>query len=242
MLIAGWHIFASFLWISPPSELRTLVPGNALSNYMLPWFGQSWSVFAPEPINGDYKFEVRAIVPDGAEAGAADSYVATEWVDATAAELSSAQYNLFPPRAAILATQQATKMLNQWKKLKPEQKTVAELGYYEGDAWLGRMRAAMNEHGGENVVTDYIVQERYTVAYATQVAYAIWGEENVTQVQFRVSRQNIIPFEERHNPQAERPAPEVAQTGWRGTIVMPGQSNEDFAKVFMQNYRGAADE
>lgn len=239
VLFAGWHIFASFLWISPHSELRTIVPGNALSTYMLPWFGQSWSVFAPEPINGDYRLEVRAIIDTGSATADSEGYEATDWVDATEVEISKARYNLFPPRAAILSTQQATKLLNSWKELKPEQREIAALGYYEGDRWLARMHDAMVEFGDEQKVTNYIVQERYTTAYATQVAYAVWGEENVGQVQFRVSRQNIVPFAERHNPDAERPAPQIANTGWRGVIVLSGQSNEDFEKSFMASYRGA---
>ncbi|WP_254259713.1 DUF5819 family protein [Leucobacter chinensis] len=242
-LFAGWHIFASFLWISPPSELRTLVPGKALSSYMIPWFGQSWSVFAPEPINGDYRLEVRAVIKEEGAEGAEPSYVATEWVSATDVELSKSRYNLFPPRAAILATQQSSKMLNQWKKLNKEQKEITALGYYEGDDWLGRMQIALDEKGEDkNVVIDYIVQERYTSAYATQVAYAIWGEDRVTQVQFAVSRQNIIPFAERHNPDAKRPDPEIANTGWRGTLEMPGQSNKDFAETFLKSYKGDSHE
>lgn len=232
-LFTAWHVFASFLWISPPSELRTVVPGQMLSSYMLPWYGQSWSVFAPEPINGDYKFEVRAIVEDGVDDDGATTYVATDWVDATDAELSMSKYNLFPPRAATLSTQQASKHLNLWKKLTPEQKEIVKLGYYEGDAWLARMRAALTEVGDQpQTVTDYIVQERYSAAYATQVAFAVWGEEGTTQVQFRVSRQNVVPFEKRNDPAAERPAPEMADLGWRGLIVMPGQSAENFAHVF----------
>lgn len=242
-MFAAWHIFASFLWISPPSELRTLVPGKTLTNYMIPWFGQSWSVFAPEPINGDYRLEVRAIVVEEGTEDTEPTYVATDWVNATDVELSKSRYNLFPPRAAILATQQSSKLLNQWKKLNNEQKEIVELGYYEGDDWLGRMQLALNEKGNDNnIVTDYIVQERYTSAYATQVAYAIWGEHRVTQVQFVVSRQNVIPFEERHNPDAQRPEPEFATTGWRGTLEMPGQSNEDFAETFLKSYKGAEDE
>lgn len=235
-LFSGWHIFASFSWISPPSELRTVVPGNMLSSYMLPWFGQSWSVFAPEPINGDYRFMVRAIVPT-AEGQPVGSYEATDWVDATAVELSMSEYNLFPPRAAILSTQQATKFLNSWKTLTVEQKEVTSLGYYEGDNWLARMRVDLNESGEEAKVTEYIIQERYTAAYAAQVAFAVWGEERVTQVQFQVSRQNIIPFEERNNPDAQKPEPEIADTGWRGIIEMPMQSNEDFAEVFNNSFR-----
>ena len=229
----AWHIFASFLWISPPSELRALVPGNLLTQYMIPWYGQSWSVFAPEPINGDYHFQVRAIIEDGEDSEGNTKFTATEWINASSVELSMSRYNLFPPRAASLSVSQASKMLNQWKELTPEQQQTVALGYYEGDNWLGRMQEALTAQGSNDAtVVNYIVQERHSVAYATQVAQAMWGEDRVTQVQFKVSRQNVVPFAERHNPDAERPAPVIADTGWRGLITMPGQSADNFRDVF----------
>ena len=61
-LLTLWHVGASFLWIAPYSALREIPTQEVLAGYMLPMFGQSWSVFAPEPINGDYHFNVRAVI------------------------------------------------------------------------------------------------------------------------------------------------------------------------------------
>lgn len=77
ILFTGWHLFATFLWIAPHSELRNIIPGDALSEYMIPMFGQSWSVFAPEPINGDHYFDVRAVIEENGEE------VTTDWVRAS---------------------------------------------------------------------------------------------------------------------------------------------------------------
>ncbi len=63
-LLTAWQVFAQFLWIAPASALRELVPGNLLMSWQIPWFGQSWSVFAPDPINGNYHLKVRALVKD----------------------------------------------------------------------------------------------------------------------------------------------------------------------------------
>ncbi|MFC8598155.1 MULTISPECIES: DUF5819 family protein [unclassified Isoptericola] len=226
ILLTAWHIFASFLWISPPTPLRELVPGNLLSSYMIPWYGQSWSVFAPEPINGDYRFKVRAEIEQGG-----DTTTVTDWFTATDVEMGAARHNLFPPRGTSLGTQQASKLKGAWEKLTPEQKEIAALGFYEGDAWLGRMHAAMKEKGNEAAATDYIVQERYSDAYATQVARAVWGDD-VVRVQYQVSRQNIVPFAQRNDPDAKRPDPTIVATGWRGLIDMPHQSDEAFANTF----------
>src|SRR5690606_6227899 len=44
------------------------------------------------------------------------------------------------------------------------------------------------------------VPPEQTLAYATQVAFAIWGEDQGQRVQHEVSRQNVIPFAERNDP------------------------------------------
>lgn len=232
-LFTAWHIAASFLWIGPVTPLRDLVPGNALSQYMLPMFGQSWSVFAPAPINGNYEFQVRAVLAD--ESG---TEITTEWVSASDAELTMQRHNLFPPRASNLALQQASKLKRAWDALTPEQQEVTELNYFKNDDWLGRMQIALNEvneNKNTAAVVAYIVQERYSDAYAVQVARAVWGD-SVVRVQFQASRQNIIPFEQRHDPDAVLPALQFAPTGWRGIIVMPGQSESQFAEVFRSAY------
>jgi hypothetical protein len=228
-VFAAWHVAASFLWIGPVTPLRELVPGNLLTQYMLPWFGQSWSVFAPAPINGDYRLQVRAVLADrsGGE-------VATKWISATDAEHTLSMHNLFPPRAANLAVHQASNLKGAWDALTAEQKKITELNYFKNDDWLGRMQVALNDvnkHANEAAVVNYIVQERYTDAYAVQVARAVWGD-SVVRVQFQAQRQNIIPFVERHNPDVKLPPLQFAPTGWRGLIVMPGQSEEQFAEVF----------
>ena len=111
VLFTAFHVFATFLWIAPSSALRDVIPGNALQSYMIPMFGQSWSVFAPEPINGDYRLQIRAVVTTDGEAHE------TEWVDATAAELTMHMHNLFPPRAAMTSNDVASRFKGAYDKL-----------------------------------------------------------------------------------------------------------------------------
>lgn len=232
VLATTWHLFASFLWISPPTPLRDLVPGNALAGYMLPFFGQSWSVFAPEPINGDYVLRVRAMLQTDDE-----EPTTTEWVNTTAIEQSWAQHNLFPPRAAGLSVHQASSLKSAWDVLNPEQQQIASLNYFEGDAWLGRMRDEMFTLGTNNDdVVNYMVQERYADSYATQVARAVWGD-SVIRVQYETTRQNVIPFAERNNPDAQRPPVQYAPTGWRGLIVLDDQDEQAFRTTFLPAYQ-----
>jgi len=223
-LFTAWHILASFLWIAPYSEgARSIVGQDRLSSYMIPMFGQSWSVFAPEPINGDYRFEVRAVV----------NGETTEWVSASDVELSMIRYHLFTPRAGIVAMDVSSQYKEAWGKLSEEQQEVVNLNYFKAD-WEERMQSALKDYGDDNV-SAYMEQERRSTAYATQVALAIWGDD-VERVQYRATRQNVIPFDQRHDPDAERPGIQYSPSGWRGLIEADGQSQDAFTNVFRKQY------
>jgi hypothetical protein len=229
VLLTAWHVFASFLWIYPPSALRQLPPDGALSSYMLPLFGQSWSVFAPEPINGDYHFNVRALVTDDA-----GEEVETGWVSATDVELSMIRNNLFPPRAGIQAEELAGNYKNAWEDLAEKQRAVT-LENHTDDEWLATLSEELDEADADVDAELYLGVDRMATAYATQVAHAIWGDE-VVAVQFRVSRQNVVPYADRNDPNAKRPDPMVIRPGWRDLLVEPGQNEDRFAEVFRSQY------
>ena len=231
VIATGWHIFATFLWIAPANGLRDAVPAQALSGYMLPLFGQSWSVFAPEPINGNITLKVRAYV------GEEGSGHVTDWVNASAAELDMAHHNLFPPRAAILGLEQGSKYKSTFDKLTDAEKKIVAAGYFVGDDWFDRLETSLTAAGTKNTVTQnknlqrFLSQEKQTVAYATEVAKAMWGDE-VQRIQVSASRQNITPFEDRHNPEAKPQPIRVVDSGWRGTFSFPGQNSGHFSDIF----------
>lgn len=240
-LVAAWHIFASFLWIAPASPLREVVPGDALTNYMLPFFGQSWSVFAPAPTNGDYRFDVRA------ELAGDDGPETTDWVRATDVELSIRTENLWAPRAGIQSSELASEYMKRFDGLGPSQHDVIAASFSGADALPALkeqldaslsvvfVEANSNRTVGVNEVNAYMDLDQKATAYATQVARAVWGP-GVRKVQFRASRQNIVPFEERHDPGARRPEPMVRNTGWREPFFEAGQNEENFARVFRGQY------
>lgn len=230
-LIAAWHIFAQLLWIAPYSAaMRSIVPGNFLTSWQIPFFGQSWSVFAPDPINGNYHFYIRAVeTVDGKQQN-------SEWVDAADTELKLSHHNLFPPRAAGLANEQASKYRDAYGKLNDAQQKVVEANYYTGDNWKSRFETALYKASGDDATAkanagSFITQNAFTTAYATQVARTMWGED-VTTIRFAISRQNAVPFDERNDPKAKQEPEQWSPTGWRGTFVMPGQSHQDFADTF----------
>jgi len=196
---------------------------------MIPMNGQSWSVFAPAPINGDYRLQVRAYVQNGTS-----SYT-TPWVDATEVETSMLTHHLFPPRASIQSTELASRFKSSYDKLTADHKVVVKLGYFESDDWEQRLTSKLGSYGAQSAVDSYMREEHELSAYSTQVAYALWGTK-VSRIQFVVSRRNVVPYGDRDDPHARRPAPQVALTGWRGTVEEAGQSRSDFASVFRKAY------
>ncbi|MCI4011737.1 DUF5819 family protein [Brevibacterium sp. ZH18] len=227
MLMTAFHLFASFLWIAPASALREVVPGDLLSKYMIPLWGQSWSVFAPEPINGDYYFDVRAVVKtaDGGEK-------VTDWMRATDVELDHSTYRPFPPRSAGLGIGVASDLKGSWDDLPDDQKAIVKLDYFKGEDSVDRLTSKLNDYSDpKGTVASYLKSERLATAYATQVAKAVWGED-VQRVQYQAARQNVVPFAQRNNPNAERPKIQPVPVGWRALVVEEHQSDEEFAKYF----------
>ncbi|WP_431710129.1 DUF5819 family protein [Glutamicibacter uratoxydans] len=231
VLATAWHIFATFLWIAPNNGLREMVPGKALQVYMSPTFSQNWSVFAPKPIASDNIFLVRAVVENdqGAER--------TEWVDAVSREMDLIHHNFFPARASLASNHLVNKYRGAYRDLTDEQQKSVGHNYFKGEDWSERYASALTEvvekagNSAKKDTREFIELEGIATAYATQVAKALWGD-NVRSVQFRVGYQNIVPFSQRNEPDAERPAPSYITSGWRGTSVVSGQNEEKFAEVF----------
>ena len=231
VLFTAWHIFASFLWIAPVSPLREVVPGKALSQYMIPFFGQSWSVFAPEPINGDNRMQVRAVVEENGQERV------TEWLNVTDVETQLMTHKLFPARAGNQSIDLASDYRSAYGKLNKEQQAAANLDFFKDADWAARVQSTLGKLGTNSAdVGKYINAEFRAVRYSTQVAKAVWGP-NVKRVQFSMERQNVIPFKERNNPDAQRPAVQLTPSGWRGLQVASEQSEKDFADTFKRLYK-----
>jgi hypothetical protein len=226
-LFTVWHIAATSLYSTPATPLRELVPEAALMAYNYPMFDQNWSVFAPEPISANYELSVRsATMVDG-------ELVNTEWVNASKTELKLLRHNPLSPRAGYAAYAQALGTNLAYKKLSEAEQAVVGQSYYEGDMWGQQLEDAMRSQGGsdEATVNAYLKQEWVTVAYATQVAKAVWGDDAL-YVQYRISIDNSVPFASRHDDAAQRTLVTV-DSGWRGLVEREGQDDNHFADLFM---------
>jgi hypothetical protein len=225
-IFAVWHIVATSLYATPATPLRELVPEAAFTAYNYPMFDQNWSVFAPEPISANYELSVRAAeLVDG-------ELVNTKWVNASKTEVKLLRHNPLSPRAGYAAYAQALGTNLAYNKLTDAEQAVVAESYYEGDMWGQEFEEAMRAQGGsdEATVNAYLKQEWVTVAYATQVAKAVWGDD-VAYVQYSISIDNSVPFASRHDAGAQRSVVTV-DSGWRGLVERPGQDDNHFADLF----------
>ena len=151
--------------------------------------------------------------------------------------MSLIHHNPFPPRAALASHQIVSKYRPAWQKLNDDQQHIASLHYYKGDDWEERYDKALRAKGNSKSVSSrratnaFMKVDEQAIRYGTQVAKAVWGDK-VTSVQLKIWRQGFVSFENRKNPDVQRPRPVVISTGWRGLLINDKQNEENFAKVF----------
>ena len=126
--------------------------------------------------------------------------------------------------------------MNAYNKLNGDQQAVVGVDFAKDDGEVLMVRSFEKLEGDNPSTEAYMAEEHLSTAYATQVAYAIWGADAVVKVQYRVSRQNVVPYEDRNDPSAQRPDPTFSTTGWRLPIEEEGQSRENFADTFRAQF------
>lgn len=230
-LFTAWHVFATLLWVFPYTPVRDAIPGGnkTLTSYMIPMFGQSWSVFAPQPARSELRLSVRAVVAD--ESGFERE---TEWVDADRVELATTTYNLFPSYGAVFAEKLAHTHNSGYYYLDATQREIVKQDF-QGTDWLSDLKSELQTSTGNSF--NYLASEENITAYSTQVAKAVWGDEGtIVRIQYLVTDRLVTPFEDRKHGELLRPDAYELTTGWRPPIVREGQDEAAFAATFGRWY------
>ncbi|WP_166848668.1 DUF5819 family protein [Isoptericola sp. BMS4] len=194
-LVVLVHSAATALWIAPRNPVSQAA-AEPLGKVMDPMFQQSWSLFAPTPINVANSLEVRAFDAD---------LNATEWVDVTDVEISANfTHQLFPNRASRPTRMLAARAHAQFIKLTDDERHALG-GHYHHDAWP-RLAEALEEADGSSSAARrrlVLAYDKTMAAYATEYVRATVTELDPVYVQFRVVRQRAAPYASRDEvPQA----------------------------------------
>lgn len=230
-LVTTWHIFATLLWVFPYTPVRDAIPGGnkTLTSYMIPMFGQSWSVFAPQPARSELRLSVRAVIED-----ASGFETETDWVDADRIELATTTYNLFPSYGAVSAEKLAHTHNSGYYYLDSTQREIVKKDF-QGTEWLAELKNELQSSPGNSV--NYLASEENITAYSTQVAKAVWGNEgSIVRIQYLVTDRLVTAFEDRKHGELMRPDAYELTTGWRPPVVREGQDEAEFAATFGRWY------
>ena len=134
----------------------------------------------------------------------------------------------------------AERYMGAYRGLNDAQREVLSSSNFhrEGDRALLEQQLAV-----EGSATAYMTASDYVTAYATQVAYALYGEgHEILAVQSRVVYNPVIRWNDRFDPEAVPPASVTTVEGWREPLEYAGQDREEFARTFLDWYDAAGEE
>jgi hypothetical protein len=220
------HMLATAIFNAPAPEVRGSSAWQLANGYVQPYLVQDYKIFAPEPIDSDRQFWVRAWVetPGGER-------ITSEWVNATEVELAADSRKLLRKQVSIVG---AERLMAAYRGLTDAQRAAAVENHLEGSE-LYALRDAMIAADGSNpgAVDAFIRAGNFTTSYATQVSRALWGDQGeIIAVQTRAVYSPVIRWDDRRDPAAERPASSYTDLGWTPTLEWAGQDREAFARSF----------
>ena len=211
--IVGFHMLAVTL---------AAVPTNAVSDafgsqlgYLQPFFGQSWRLFAPNPVDEDKTFLVQ-----GAYVDDDGNLQRTPWVNWTGVEQDVIEHRLVGGRAGYITTKFYGSLDEEFQELEtPEQKELASrTSALDPPSW-STLRSYLSRAGpDEDDLADYLRFDHAATRLASDVV-AARTTEDLTAIRYALREQGVTPYDDRHLDKAGRLAarPEATMRigGWR---------------------------
>jgi hypothetical protein len=204
------------------------VPTNPVSDafdpqldYLTPFFGQNWRLFAPNPVDGD-----KTLLVQGAYVDDSGDLHRTAWINWTEVEQDVIEHRLVGGRAGYISTKFYPSLDEEFRELgSPEQKTLSERtsaldppSWDELQAYLARIGPDDDDLG------DYLRYDRAAARLASDVVAARTSHE-LTAVRYALRRHGVTPYDARHFDEADRqearPEATMRIGGWRAPTYGP---------------------
>ena len=225
--LVGLHLLAVTL---------AAVPGNSVSDafddqlgYLTPFFGQSWRLFAPNPVDEDRSFLVQ-----GAYVDADGELRMTPWVSWTEVEQDVIEHRLVGGRAGYITTKFYGPLDEEFRELESdEQKTLsARTSPLSPPSW-SELRDYLARIGpDEDDLADYLRFDRAATRLATNAVSARTSQK-LTAVRYALREHGVTPYDARQGDKAERqaarPEPETRIGGWRTPTYGPAAERRGVA-------------
>lgn len=205
-------MLASFIWSSGSSPIRNAVGSVTLNSYMLPMFGQSWSVFAPNPIRSNTTFEIRATKSGKSKSRQSEP---TQWYSISDRDLEQAiTHHVLPSRLYLTNFQLISHYRGAFDKLN-DAAQAAVGDSYQGTSWAGSLRDKFSaaDEVNDATVNTYLANARAINALASAIARARWGPD-VASVQVRTVNTPVAPYDNRLDDDYRAKSTYI-MTGWR---------------------------
>jgi hypothetical protein len=214
----------------PPNPVSNAVEGQL--DYLRPFFGQNWRLFAPNPVDEDKSLRVQ-----GAYVGEDGKIRATPWVNWTRVEQDVIEHRLIGGRAGYITTKFYGALDEEYQELESlEQKTLsARTSPLSPPTWDALRDYLAGIGPDEDDLADYLRYDRAATRLATHVIAARWPDHDITAVRYALHEHGVTPYDARHGSKEERqdarPAPTMRIGGWRIPTYAPkaeGRGVADF--------------
>lgn len=212
--LVGLHMLAVTLAEVPPNPVSDAFDSQL--NYLTPFFGQNWRLFAPNPIDVD-----RTLLVQGAYVDGDGTLRATPWVTWTRVEQDVIEHRLIGGRAGYITTKFYGGLDDEFQELESaEQKALSERTSPLAPPSWDVLRDYLARVGpDDDDLADYLRYDRAAVRLATDVVSARWPSRDATAVRYALREQGVVPYDARHGTKRERqesrPAPTIRIGGWR---------------------------
>lgn len=222
-VLLGWHFLATYTWNAAPNAIRAAIGQETLQAWMIPMFGQSWAVFAPNPGSVNQSLEVRAVI-DGEEM--------TEWYSLTdRSTREDVRLHPIPSRMYLNDYILANRYYDSAQAIPVEVRNLAGEEFV-GEEWWNLLENRMLEASGARAdkhVSSFVLYERTVLGLAAEAAVARWGGD-VSMVQVRVVKTSVVPFAQRGTD--FQPKVTSFTDGWRSPLRVDGIDAGVFTDMF----------
>ena len=212
--LVGLHMLAVTLAAVPTNPVSDAVDPQL--DYLRPFFGQSWRLFAPNPVDED-----KVLLVQGAYVDKDGRLRATSWVNWTSVEQDVIEHRLIGGRAGYITTKFYGALDEEFQELEsPQQKELsARTNPLDPLSWDALREYLASIGPDEDDLADYLRYDRAAARLATNVVASRWPSHDITAVRYALREQGVVPYEDRHRDSAERaaarPAPTMRIGGWR---------------------------
>ena len=227
--LAGLHMLTVTLAAVPTNSVSDALDGQL--DYLTPFFGQNWRLFAPNPVDEDRNLLVQGAYVDGE-----GKLRVTPWIDWTTVELDVIEHRLVGGRAGYITTKFYGAVDEEFQELEtPEQKTLSERSSPLAPPSWRTLRDSLARVGpDDDDLADYLRYDHAAARLATAVVDARWPSRDVTAVRYALREHGVVPYDARHGSAAERqaarPAPTMRVSGWRVPSNGPEAERDEIAR------------